>query len=334
MNPSARLGVTLFSFGGDFWHRRRDMAGTLAVVASLGPDQGVEIAGAQSLAGYPQVPDEQVRTFRDAVQETGVVPVCYSAYLERARTAAVLDPLDCLPLIEAEIDLARRLGFPAVRLNTATPALVAALAPVSERTGMTLLVELATEPTTDPAAASLIDALEDLQCSGLGVLQDFSAFVRAIPDPFVRSCVADGAPAEAMDTITSAWAQGVTLSDLLVEVDAMPGLDQVEHGLSRQSAHITYALFRRGSPAGLATVLPHLRHVQTKFFALAADGSEPCIPYPELIETLCRDGYSGRLHSEFEGFLWDDTLDARQQISSQQEYLRRLWSDARSDHAS
>ncbi len=334
MNPPARLGVTLFSFGGDFWHRRRDLAGALAAVASLGPDQGVEITGAQSLIGYPEVPDEEVRTFRDAVQETGVVPVCYSAYLERARTGTVLSPVDCLPLIEAEIELARRLGFPAVRLNTATPALLAALAPVTEQTGMTLLVELATEPTTDPAAASLIDALDDLQCPGLGVLQDFSAFVQAIPDPFVRSCVADGTPAEVMDTITSAWAQGVTLSDLLVELDAVPGLDQVERGLSQQGAHISYTLFRRGSPAGLAAVLPHLRHVQTKFFAVAADGSEPCLPYPELVETLCRSGYSGRLHSEFEGFLWDDTLDARQQIFWQQAYLRRLWSAARTDHAS
>ena len=325
MSSSARLGVTLFSFGGDFWRRRSDLAGALAAVASLGPDQGVEIGGAQSLAGYPEVPDEQVRAFRDAVDETGVVPVCYSAYLERARTAVVLDPLECLPLIQSEIELARRLGFPAVRLNTATPALLAALAPVSERTGMTLLVELATEPTTDPAAASLIDALEALQCPGLGVLQDFSAFVQSIPDPFVRSCVADGAPAEVMDTITSAWAHGVTLPDLLAGLDALPGLDQAERGLSRQSAHISYALFRRGSTTGLAAVLPYLRHVQTKFFAVDADGSEPCIPYPELIGLLRTAGYRGRLHSEFEGFLWDGTLDARQQISAQHRYLRGLW---------
>jgi hypothetical protein len=68
--------------------------------------------------------------------------------------------------------------------------------------------------------------------------------------------------------------------------------------------------------------------VQAKFFALDADDSEPCIPYPELIRTLRDGGYAGRIHSEFEGFLWDDDLDALDQIARQQAEIVRLWQSA------
>ena len=117
-----RLGVMLFSLGGLFWQRRLDLAGCLEAVASLGPDQGIELIGAQSLAGYPDVAGDEVRAFRAAVDRTGVVPVSYCAYLERARSGSrVLSPLEAVPLLEREIATARRLGFPMVRINTATP---------------------------------------------------------------------------------------------------------------------------------------------------------------------------------------------------------------------
>lgn len=64
--------------------------------------------------------------------------------------------------------------------------------------------------------------------------------------------------------------------------------------------------------------------MQAKVFALDADDAEPCIPYPELVGILRDGGYTGRIHSEFEGFLWDD-LDAIDQIARQQRGLVRLW---------
>ena len=322
---SPGLGVMLFSLGGLFWQRRLDLAGCVDAVASLGPDQGIELIGAQSLSSYPDVTDDDVHAFRDAVDRTGVVPVSYCAYLERARSAnRSLSPLESVDLLEAEIDIARRLGFPMVRVNTATPEVLPALARLADRTGTPVVVELATEPRTDPAVAALVEELDRLACPDLGVIQDFSAFVQAIPAPYLADAAAGGVPSAALAAITAAWSAGLPVGDAVEEVLALD-LSPEERGLSVQTAHIAYALFRAGDPAGLQDVLPHLRHVQAKFFSLDAEGTEPCIPYPELITALRDGGYTGRIHSEFEGFLWDDDLDALDQIRRQQRQIVRLW---------
>jgi hypothetical protein len=321
-----RLGVMLFSLGGLFWQRRLSLTGCLEQVASLGPDQGIELVGAQSLRSYPHVSENEVREFRAAVDRTGVVPVSYCAYLEPARSSSkILCPLESVDLLEAEVDLARRLGFPMMRINTATPEVLPALARLAERTRMAVVVELATEPRTDPAVAALVEELDRLACPHLGLIQDFSAFVQAIPAPYLADAEAGGTPAAALRVMTQAWSAGRPVAEAVDEVLALPGLAPDERGLSVQTAHIAYALFRAGDPDGLRDVLPHLRHVQAKFFALGADDAEPCIPYPELVAVLRDGGYTGRIHSEFEGFLWDDHLDAVDQIARQQRELVRLW---------
>jgi len=321
------LGVMLFSLGGEFWQRRLSLAGCLEAVASLGPDQGIELIGAQSLGSYPAVSPEEIHEFRAAVDRTGVVPVSYCAYLERARSRfRALSPVEALPLVEQEITTARALGFPMVRVNTATPEVLRALAPLAERTGVELVVELATEPRTDASAAALLEELDRLACPMLGVIQDFSAFVHAVPEPFLADAAAGGTPVEALHAITAVWSAGRPVSDAVEAVLSLPGLSAAERGPAVQSAHITFALFPRGEAAGLADVLPHLRHVQAKFFALGPDGTEPCIPYAELLATLRDGGYAGRIHSEFEGFLWDDDLDALDQLARHQADVVRLWS--------
>lgn len=323
------LGVMLFSLGGLFWQRRLTLGQCLEQVAALGPDQGIELIGAQSLPSYPEVSAGDVRSFRDAVGRTGVVPVSYCAYVERARSAGrVLSPLETLPLIEQEIATAQRLGFPMVRINTATPEVLRALAPVAERTGTALVVELATEPRTDPAVRALLEELDRLDSPGLGVIQDFSAFVHAIPAPFLDAAVAEGTRPEAVRLVAEAWRSRRPVAEAVEEVLALPGLSPDDRSLAVTTAHIAYALFRGGDPGGLRDVLPHLRHVQAKFFATDRDGSEPCIPYAQLIPILRDGGYRGRIHSEFEGFLWSDDLDAPAEIARQQRYLGRLWREA------
>jgi hypothetical protein len=318
----------LFSLGGLFWRDRLTLAQGLELVASLGPDQGIELIGAQSLPSYPEVGAGDVRAFRESVDRTGVTPVSYCAYLERARSRSrVLAPLEALPLVEREIATARQLGFPMVRLNTAPPELLPELARISDRTGIDLVVEIGTEPRTDPAAAALVEALDRLHCAGLGLIQDFSAFVTTLPAPFLAAAVTDGVPAEAARIIADSWAARRPAAEAIDRIRSLPGLSPTEAELATITAHTAGVLFRPGDPDGLRDVLPHLRHVQAKFFAVGPDGSEPCIPYGELVPLLRDEGYAGRIHSEFEGFLWSDELDALDQIARQQAFLGRLWPD-------
>ena len=323
------LGVMLFSLGGLFRRDRLGLAEGLERVAALGPGQGIELIGAQSLPSYPEVPEEDVRAVRDAVDRTGVVPVAYIAYVERARSATrVLSPLETLPLVLEELRTARRLGFPMLRLNTATPELLRALAPVADREGIDVVVELATEPRTDPAVRELLDELDALGCARLGVIQDFSAFVRTIPAPFLDAAVAEGTPPDAVRIVADTWAAGLPVGHAVQAITGLPGLSDLDRRMALTTAFTASALFRPGDPGGLLDVLPHLRHVQAKFFALDDGDDEPCIPYAELLPLLRDGGYTGRVHSEFEGFLWSDDLDTFDQLARHQAMVTRLWSTA------
>jgi hypothetical protein len=215
-----------------------------------------------------------------------------------------------------------------LRLNTATPELLRALAPVADSSGIDVVVELATEPRTDPAARELLDQLDALSCPRLGVIQDFSAFVRAIPAPFLDAAVAEGTPPGAVRVIADTWAAGAPVTDAVQTIVGLPGLSDDDRRLALTTAYTAAALFRPGEPEGLLDVLPHLRHVQAKFFALDADDLEPCIPYAQLLPLLRDGGYAGRIHSEFEGFLWSDELDTVDQLARHQRMVTRLWSAA------
>ena len=212
-----------------------------------------------------------------------------------------------------------------VRLNTATPELLPELARISDRSGMDLVVEIGTEPRTDPATAALVEELDRLDCPGLGLIQDFSAFVTALPAPFLAAAVADGFRRRRRGSSPTAGRPAVPSREAVDRIRSLPGLSRTEAELATVTAHTAFVLFRPGDPGGLRDVLPHLRHVQAKFFAVGPDGVEPCIPYAGLIPLLRDAGYGGRIHSEFEGFLWSDELDAIDQIARQQAGLVRLW---------
>lgn len=319
------LGVMMFSFGGLFWRRQLDLAGALKAVASLGPDQGIELIGAQSLRTYPDVSADEITNFRDLVDETGVVPVNYCGYLERARSHnRVVTPAAATELFDREAALARQLGFPAVRINSAVPSILPDLDRIAARHGVDVVIEIGTEPRTHEPTRELLDALDRISSPRLGLIQDFTAFVRHLPAGFLGDAQASGIPAQLVEIVGDCWDAELALDDALSQVRSAAA-DQVTAEAAIHLAHVAYGLFRRGDVNGLEDAMPHLRHVQAKFFELNRHNHEPCIPYPALISILRTAGYGGRVHSEFEGFLWSDDLDPIEQIRRHQQSITALW---------
>src|SRR4051812_45693320 len=138
-----RLGVTLFSFTREYYLRQWRIEDCLAKAAALGGRQELEIIGAQSLRGYPRLRPEVERDVRSAIERHGLVPSCYGSYVERGRSPRrTATTEEAVALLEAELDIARRLGFPVVRLQTATPDVLRRLLPAAERAGIRIVVEL------------------------------------------------------------------------------------------------------------------------------------------------------------------------------------------------
>jgi hypothetical protein len=297
------LGVTLFSFTREFWLRQWSLEDCLAKVASLGPGQALELIGAQSLPGYPHVSAETERAFRAAVERHGLVPTCYGAYHEPAE------------LLETELALARRLGFPLLRLNTATPELIERLLPAAERAGVRIVVELHNKPIGSPEMQALLALFDRLQSPHVGFLQDLGAIMHRVPETFALAAAGVGLAPPVVAAIVDGWNAGGSVEQTRARVAEEGG-----GPVGATWAHMCHSMFVRTAPETLDAVLPHLAHVHAKFFGIV-DGEEPAIPYAEILERLA--GYDGALVSEYSG-LHPTATDSLTQVRAHQDMLRRL----------
>jgi sugar phosphate isomerase/epimerase len=288
-----RLGVTLFSFTREFWLGEWSLDECLAHAASLGEGQALELIGAQSLSGYPDVSDATVRAFRTRVDELGLVPTCYDAYHEPA------------PLLETELALAQRLGFPLLRLNTATPELIMRLLRSAERADVRIVVELHSKTIDSPEMQTLLELFERLDSPHVGFLQDLGAIMVRVPESFRRAAPVAG------DVIADSWDAGETLEQTLARVDGP---------VASTWAHMAHAMFRRAAPETLDAVIPWLAHVHAKFFGII-NGEEPAIPYADILRRLAR--YDGALVSEYAALAANGN-DSLAEVRAHQAMLRRL----------
>src|SRR5215470_2093678 len=115
-----RLGLTMMSFAREIHLGQWDLGECLKQAGRLGAGTALELTGAQSLPGYPVLLPEVERTVRRGIDAYGLVPACYDAYAERGRRYRQTASLDeTAELVEAELAIAHRLGFPMLRLNDA-----------------------------------------------------------------------------------------------------------------------------------------------------------------------------------------------------------------------
>jgi sugar phosphate isomerase/epimerase len=304
-----RLGLTLFSFTREFWLRQWTLEECLERAGALGDDIGLEIVGAQSLPDYPRLIDERV--FLDAFERYGLVPTCYGAHVERGREPGRVASLDeTVRIIEDEIAIAVRLGFPLVRLQTATPAILERLLPAAERADVRIVVELHARPIHTPEMQEVLALLERLDTPHLGFLLDLGAIMTRVPQSYLELGRREGIPEDVIERTRDAWEAGEPLFD----------------GAPIWS-RICWSMFHRTEVESIDAVLPHLAHVHAKFFGMV-DGEEPAIPYADILARLRDGGFDGALSSEYLSWRAADETDSFDQVQAQHAMMRRHWAGA------
>jgi sugar phosphate isomerase/epimerase len=319
-----RLGLTMMSFAREIYLSVWDLGECLQQAGRLGPGTALELTGAQSLPGYPALLPDVERTVRRGIDAYGLIPACYDAYAERGRrygrTASLAETAG---LIEAELAIARRLGFPMLRLNDATPDLLAAILPTAERLGIRVVVELHAKPVRHPDSVRLAEYFDAMQSPCLGFLQDLGAMMRAVPRSYVRWGRRSGRRAAIVEAVERAWNAAAPLADTLRQVSELGGSDA-----DRDWAYATYVMFHRNPAADLELVMPYLAHVHGKFFGVDACGAEPAIDYPSVVAALRRGGYEGIVSSEYISWAPAGALDSLDQVAAHHRMLRTMWQAA------
>jgi sugar phosphate isomerase/epimerase len=324
MTAVPRLGLTLFSFTREFWLRQWTLEDCLARAGQLGDDIALEIVGAQSLPSYPLLTPADERELREAIDLNGLVPTCYGAHVERGRIPGRVASLEAtVEIIEDEIDIAVRLRFPLVRLQTATAEILERLLPAAERAGVRVVIELHAQPITTPQMQELLSLMDRLQTPHLGFVLDVGAIMTRVPSSFLELGRREGVPEAVIEFTRESWEGGASLDDALVAAShsAVP-----PEALGWVRA--CWSMFHRTEPATIDQVLPHLAHVHAKFFGIDADGEEPTIPYEAILGRLRKGGYTGALSSEYLSWRAADETDSFEQVRAHHAMMRRLWATA------
>jgi sugar phosphate isomerase/epimerase len=316
-----RLGVTLMSFAREIHLGLWDLDACLERAGRLGKGTALELTGAQSLPGYPELLPDVADAFRNGVERHELVPTCYDAYLERGRRFGRTATLEeAAELILAELRIAHQLGFPLLRLNTATPELLALLLPTAERLGIRIVIELHGLSARNQDAVRLAEYFDVVGSPSLGFLQDLGAMMRAVPPGYLQEGRRMGVPEALVAAVEQAWLVRRPLDDVLAHLTRLAA-----GPVAMEWAVGCFVMFHRNPVEELDLVLPHLAHVHGKFFGIDRDGGEPSIDYPAVIGRLRAAGYHGVVSSEYISWTPPDRLDSLEQVAAHHWMVRALW---------
>ncbi|WP_432543755.1 sugar phosphate isomerase/epimerase family protein [Kineococcus sp. SYSU DK002] len=326
-------GVTLYSFTRPFHAREHDLESLLRAVAAEGLGPGLEMVGFGSLRGFPRLAPGFSGWFRDLVGELGLVPSALSINADIGlRRDRLLTQDELVEYMRAQIRAAAELGFPLARVQISlSPDSMERLAPVAEEHGVVLALEVhADQYAAHPRIRALRERYEQLGSPFLGFTMDWGATVSGFAPSLLEAYRRRGAPEAFCTAVVARWEEFARLG---------PPADQREHGerfgrfvalaaehgrpdLGVDVAIAGTGLFGPAPVDGWREIAPWIRHVHAKFFGIDADGQEPSVPVADLVELLVRQGYSGAVSSEYEGWHWNHWDDPFALVRAEQALQR------------
>jgi sugar phosphate isomerase/epimerase len=262
MTAKFKLGVTLYSYTGDFG-TTMTLEDCIADAVDAGAT-GIEILSETHIAGYPNPTDAWVEQWHQLMAKYGVEPTCYDCWVDsriyKGRTLTVQESLDFLL---RDMKLANRLGFKIMRpkLGVVTDDLV-----------------------PDPVWREMTErALPHAEKYDVRIAPEIHA-----PTPLKSKTVDDY-----MDLIAKT---GTKHFGLLIDTSIFKDREgrKLKPG---QWADPILAI----DPRDLKPYLPYIFQIHAKFWGVSDDLTEGSIPYDKVIQALIECGYDRYLSSEYEG---------------------------------
>jgi sugar phosphate isomerase/epimerase len=325
-----KLGITLYSFTPEYHRLQYTVEGLLEQVAKLGLGPGVEVVGHQSFRGFPYISRDTVTEFRRVMDRLELQPTCLGADIDVAmRTDRLLTDAELIEHTEAQIEAARLLGFPVLRIQYgATPSICEKILSTAERANVKLGMEIHPPHSVDhPLMVELREMCERLKTPYLGFIPDFGSSMVDIPPTLQEYWREQGVPEELANFIVKAWREERDPVAGRVKttkaVQAMGYDDVIASSVIR-----SLTIFGRQAPEKWAEIMPYTVHVHAKLFDIDEDGNCPATPYPELIQIFKREGYNGYMSVEYAGFNWAEDSDSFAIIAKFRATLNRLLAEA------
>ena len=278
--PDITLGVSLYSYGGDFCVTMT-LEDCVADVADMGATD-IEILADTHIAGYPTPTPAWIDSWLELVERAGLTPTCYSSWLDtRLHKGRELTVAEAVPILLRDLELAHRLGFSILRPKLGVVSLdlvpdpiwrecVERVLPRAAELGVRIAPEIhSPTPLRSKIVDDYVDLIRDTGTEHFGLLVDTGIFQTG-----ERGFEGNS---------DSVYAFGNPTPELR---------EQVAREMSKPLA----------VPADdLLELMRYVVHVHAKFWDMADDLTDPHIPYDAVVDALVRGGYRGSLSGEYEG---------------------------------
>jgi sugar phosphate isomerase/epimerase len=322
------LGTTLYSFTNEWQSRVYTLEQIISKIAELGLGPGIEVVGFQSFRSYPEVTDEFAKGFRDLLDQHELVPTCLGGNIDVGRHRdRDMTPEETVAYIERQIVTAKKLGFPVVRVQAFPgPKGFEKIAPIAERAQIHVACELHSPLTSDhPVVVALRECYDRIGTPYLGFVPDFSSTMTGIPEVYLSDLRGADAPEALVETVKDIWNSKLPTPEkfsALAEAGERYNVDTRLAGFLNRSL----TMFGNMPVDGLRELLPYTRHIHGKFYHVNEDGLEPSIPYPDLMNILKQEGYTGTISAEWEGHAFSPELIGFSEVQAWHAMCKRLLS--------
>ncbi len=262
MTPKFKLGVSLYSYTGDF-SVTMTLEDCIADAVDAGAT-GIEILSETHIPNYPNPPDAWVEHWHQLMVKYGTTPTCYDCWvdsrLHKGRTLTMQESLDFLL---RDMKLAARLGFKIMRPKLGVISddlipdpvwreMVERALPYAEKYDVRIAPEIhAPTPLKSKTVDDYMDLIAKTGTKHFGMLIDTSIFKDR----------------EGRKLKPGEWA------DPILAID----------------------------PRDLFPYLPYVFHMHAKFWGVSDDLTEGSIPYDKVVPALIEGGYDKFISSEYEG---------------------------------
>jgi sugar phosphate isomerase/epimerase len=309
------LGTSLFSFTVEWLSRRFTLDQLIEKVAELGVGPGLELVGFQSIRGFPAISDEFVAHFRALVERLGLQPTALGGNIDLGRYPGRLMTMDeMITTVAAQIEAARKLGFPVLRIQLVGGEVLEKLVPIAERAQVHLACEVHAPLTpSHPAVMAVRELCDRTGSPYLGLVLDFSCSMTSPPEGYWRRLRQVGASDQLIKAVREIWHRDAPAPEKFTAL-AQAGQHYGAPPGTMGSVNLVMTMFGHMPVGAWREVLPYSRHLHGKFYHVDESGNEPAIPYPQIIALLKESGYRGSISAECEGSAFMDVQDAVQGV--------------------
>ena len=322
---SIKRSVSFYSYQEAYYKGERTLEDLIRFTGEALKAEGIEILAEQTPVGrFPDPTDVDVERWKGWMEKYNTKPSCLDSFIDwnlyKNRTLTLKEQV---LQMERDIRLAKRLGFPVIRvLCPVRKEVVEASIPIAEYYGVKMGLEVHTPMTL--TARWIVEYMDMVVKSGskyVGIIPDFGIFMMRPAKRQLDKARSEGARDEILSRIVSWCEAHIPFAEMMAKANAL-GANSTEMAVVQSFARNVFT-----HPDELRDFAPFIFHCHGKFYDMDDDCLETSIDYENPIRVLKDIGYEGYISSEFEGqrlYGDDEVCDEFEQVRRHQAMLKRI----------